>query len=101
MRSVGGYRGVLVALLPVLAGPFEDDPNLTNKRSPGNPTKSYSTSDPLRIVDLVEDWQEHHSEVLQGMLESLADRGAVWPLLRISSLLPNNSFKSTPLRGAA
>lgn len=54
-------------------GPFEDDPNLTNKRFPGNPTRSYRTSDPLRIAAVVEDWQGHPPDVLQGMLDSLAD----------------------------
>lgn len=54
-------------------GPFEDDPNLTNKKFPGNPTESYRTGDPLRIVGIVEDWQGHPTDVLQGMLESLAD----------------------------
>ena len=64
-------RGHIYIVQPT--GPFEDDPNLTNKRFPGNPTESYRTSDPLRIVGIVEDWQGHPSEVLQGMLASLAD----------------------------
>lgn len=54
-------------------GPFEDDPNLTNKRFPGNPTKSYRTCDPLRIVGAVEDWQGHPADVLRHMLDSLED----------------------------
>lgn len=54
-------------------GPFEDDPNLTNKRFPGNPTKSYRTSEPLRILGVVEGWEGHTPEVLRKMLESLAD----------------------------
>lgn len=54
-------------------GPFEDDPNLTNKKFPGNPTQSYRTSDPLRIVGTVEDWKAHPAEVLQQMLDSLED----------------------------
>lgn len=64
-------RGHIYVVQPT--GPFEDDPNLTNKRFPGNPTKSYRTSDPLRIMGVVEDWQGHPTEVLQGMLDSLAD----------------------------
>jgi rifampin ADP-ribosylating transferase len=64
-------RGYIYVVQPT--GPFEDDTNLTNKRFPGNPTKSYRTSDPLRIMEIVEDWQGHPAEVLQGMLESLAD----------------------------
>ena len=54
-------------------GPFEDDPNLTNKRFPGNPTRSYRTRDPLRIVGEVKDWEPHAPEVLQGMRDSLAE----------------------------
>ena len=54
-------------------GPIEDDPNLTDKKFPGNPTKSYRTSDPLKIVGRVQDWQGHPADVLRQMLESLAD----------------------------
>lgn len=53
-------------------GPFEDDPNVTNKRYPGNPTRSYRSRHPLRVVGEVVDWQGHDPEVLQGMLASLA-----------------------------
>jgi rifampin ADP-ribosylating transferase len=53
-------------------GPFEDDPNLTNKRFPGNPTKSYRTREPLRIVGEVEHWEGHPPEVLQAMRDHLA-----------------------------
>ncbi len=64
-------RGYIYIVEPT--GPFEDDPNLTNKRFPGNPTKSYRTREPLRIVGIVEEWQGHSPEVLQGMLASLED----------------------------
>lgn len=64
-------RGYIYIVEPT--GKFEDDPNLTNKKFPGNPTQSYRTSDPLRIVGLVEDWEGHSPEVLQAMLQSLAD----------------------------
>lgn len=64
-------RGHIYVVQPT--GLFEDDPNLTNKRSPGNPTQSYRTSYPLRIIEIVKDWQGHSTEVLQGMLDSLAD----------------------------
>lgn len=53
-------------------GPFEDDPNLTNKRFPGNITQSYRTRHPLRVVDELENWEGHPPEVLQGMLDNLA-----------------------------
>lgn len=55
-------------------GPFEDDPNLTNKRFPGNLTKSYRTREPLRIVAEVEAWEGHPQAVLQAMRDGLAKR---------------------------
>jgi hypothetical protein len=53
-------------------GPFEDDPNVTNKRFPGNVTQSYRTRDPMRIVSEVATWDSHPPDVLQGMLDSIA-----------------------------
>lgn len=53
-------------------GPFEDDPNLTNKRFPGNVTQSYRTRHPMRVVDEVHGWEGHAPEVVQGMLDNLA-----------------------------
>ena len=53
-------------------GPFEDDPNVTNKRFPGNVTQSYRTRHPVRIIREVETWDGHPSEVLRGMLDSMA-----------------------------
>ncbi|ARU28169.1 NAD(+)--rifampin ADP-ribosyltransferase [Cellvibrio sp. PSBB006] len=64
-------RGYIYIVQP--AGPFEDDPNLTNKRFPGNPTKSFRTTEPLKIVEVVEQWEGHPEEMLKAMLESLAD----------------------------
>jgi len=52
-------------------GPFEDDPNVTNRRFPGNPTKSYRSVHPLRIIAEVEDWEPSDPELVRGMLESL------------------------------
>lgn len=54
------------------AGPYEDDPNVTDKRFPGNPTLSYRSRDPLRIVAEVTHWQGHPPERLQEMKEGLA-----------------------------
>lgn len=54
-------------------GPIEDDPNLTNQRFPGNPTRSYRTRDPLVVVGEVVDWEGHPPEVLQAMLDHLAE----------------------------
>ena len=64
-------RGYIYIVEPT--GPFEDDPNLTNKRFPGNPTKSFRTTEPLKIVEVVEQWEGHPEEMLKAMLESLAD----------------------------
>ncbi len=52
-------------------GPFEDDPNVTDKRFPGNPTESYRTRHPLRVVGEVADWQGHDPQTLKGMLDHL------------------------------
>jgi rifampin ADP-ribosylating transferase len=62
-------RGHIYIVEPT--GTFEDDPNLTNKRFPGNPTQSYRTREPLRIVGEVQDWHGHPPEVLQQMLNHL------------------------------
>ena len=63
-------RGHIYVVEPL--GPFEDDPNVTNKRFPGNPTQSYRTREALRVVGEVDDWEGHSPEVLQGMLDHLA-----------------------------
>jgi rifampin ADP-ribosylating transferase len=63
-------RGHVYAVEPL--GPFEDDPNVTDKRFPGNPTESYRTQHALRVLHEVEDWSPHPPEALQAMLESLA-----------------------------
>jgi hypothetical protein len=52
-------------------GPFEDDPNLTDKKFPGNPTKSYRTKDALRVIGEVAQWQGHSPEQLATMKEHL------------------------------
>ncbi len=52
-------------------GAFEDDPNLTDKKFPGNPTRSYRTQHPLRVVGEVVDWEGHSPEALKNMLDNL------------------------------
>jgi len=52
-------------------GPIEDDPNLTDKKYPGNPTKSYRSREPLRVTGEVTDWQGHSPEVLKAMKDNL------------------------------
>jgi Rifampin ADP-ribosyl transferase len=65
-----GDRGHIYVVEPM--GPFEDDPNVTNKRFPGNITQSYRTRHPLRVVGEVENWEGHSPEVIKGMLDHLA-----------------------------
>ena len=52
-------------------GPIEDDPNLTDKRYPGNPTKSYRSRHPLRVTAEVRDWQGHSPEEIKAMKDHL------------------------------
>ncbi|HEX9964455.1 MAG TPA: NAD(+)--rifampin ADP-ribosyltransferase [Allosphingosinicella sp.] len=52
-------------------GPFEDDPNLTDKKFPGNPTQSYRSRDPLRVVGQVAEWEGHSPERLKEMKDAL------------------------------
>ena len=53
-------------------GEFENDPNVTDKKFPGNPTRSFRTSEPLRIVEEVHDWTRQTPEALQMWRERLA-----------------------------
>ncbi len=66
----GEGRGRIYIVEPT--GPFEDDPNLTDKKFPGNPTKSYRSRDPLRIIGEVTDWQGHPPEQLKAMKDRVA-----------------------------
>ena len=52
-------------------GRIEDDPNLTDKKFRGNPTKSFRSREPLRVKSEVTDWKGHSPEVLKAMKESL------------------------------
>ena len=74
--AVGAGRGRIYIVEPT--GSIEDDPNLTDKRFPGNPTKSYRSRNPFRVIGEVMDWQGHSSEQLKEMrdhLENLKQRG--------------------------
>lgn len=60
------------------SGPIADDPNLTDQKLPGNPTRSDRSREPLRVTGEITDWQGHALEVLQAMkdhLERLKQRG--------------------------
>ena len=66
----GEGRGRIYTVEPT--GPFEDDPNLTDKKFPGNITASYRSREPLRITGEVEGWVGHTPEQLQAMRNGLA-----------------------------
>ena len=53
-------------------GSIEDDPNLTDKKFPGNPTKSYRSAHPFKVVAEITIWQGHAPEKLNAMKEGLA-----------------------------
>ncbi|MFE1237623.1 NAD(+)--rifampin ADP-ribosyltransferase [Streptomyces tendae] len=53
-------------------GEFENDPNVTDKKFPGNPTRSYRSTEPLRVVGEVTDWTRQTPEALQMWRERLA-----------------------------
>ncbi len=53
-------------------GTIEDDPNLTDKKFPGNPTKSYRSEDPFKIVGEITIWQGHSPEQVKAMKDRLA-----------------------------
>lgn len=63
-------RGRIYVVEPT--GPFEDDPNVTNKKFPGNVTRSYRTGRPMLVLDEVQTWEGHAPDVLQGMLHNIA-----------------------------
>jgi rifampin ADP-ribosyltransferase len=52
-------------------GEFENDPNLTDKRFPGNPTRSYRCESPLKIIAELGSWERHSDEEINSMLLSL------------------------------
>ena len=66
----GDGRGRIYIVEPT--GPFDDDPNLTDKKYPGNMTASYRSLDPLRVTGEVEEWAGHPPEQLRQMLDNLA-----------------------------
>jgi len=54
-------------------GSFEDDPNLTDKRFPGNPTRSYRSRQPVLVVGELVGWHHHPDEVLDAMRQSVRE----------------------------
>jgi Rifampin ADP-ribosyl transferase len=70
--ALGGGSGPARVFVVEPTGPFEDDPNVTDKKFPGNVTRSYRTRHPMRVVAEVDDWEAHPPEVLGAMLDNLA-----------------------------
>ena len=70
--ALAGIEGPGHVYIVEPTGPFEDDPNVTNKRFRGNPTKSYRSKSPLRILGELEAWQASNPAVIRGMLDRLA-----------------------------
>ncbi|MCW2791847.1 MAG: arr [Nocardioides sp.] len=75
--AAGEGRGRVYVVEPT--GDFEDDPNVTDKRFPGNPTQSFRSREPVRVLGEIVDWPGHSTEKLQAMrdgLEALRRQGA-------------------------
>ena len=61
----GGGRPRVYVVEPL--GDFENDPNVTDKKFPGNPTRSYRTAQPLRIVGELETWEPYDAEFIRAL----------------------------------
>ncbi|MFV1366451.1 NAD(+)--rifampin ADP-ribosyltransferase [Mycolicibacterium elephantis] len=67
----GDGRGRIYIVEPL--GALEDDPNVTDKKLPGNPTRSFRTREPVRIIGEITDWTGHTDEQIQAMRTGLAE----------------------------
>jgi len=67
--AIGEGPGRIYVVEPT--GPIEDDPNLTDKKFPGNPMKSYRSRDPLVVTSELTIWEGHAPDVLQAMKDNL------------------------------
>jgi Rifampin ADP-ribosyl transferase len=68
--AIGAGRERIYVVEPT--GPVEDDPNLTDKKFPGNPTMSYRSREALRVIAEVTKWDGHSPEQVQQMKDGLA-----------------------------
>jgi rifampin ADP-ribosylating transferase len=66
----GEGRGRIYIVEPT--GELEDDPNVTDKKFPGNPTQSFRSREPVRVVGELVDWVGHPPEKLEAMRSALA-----------------------------
>lgn len=74
--AIGDQSGRVYIVEPT--GDFEDDPNLTDKKFPGNPTKSYRSKFPLLVIGELINWKGHTEEQLSAMrssIQRLKDQG--------------------------
>jgi hypothetical protein len=69
LAFMGGHERIY---LVEPTGPIEDDPDLTDRKFPGNPTKSYRSLHPFKVVGEVTSWQGHPTEQVKAMKDGLA-----------------------------
>ena len=67
--AVGDAPGRIYVVEPL--GPIENDPNLTDKKFPGNPTNSFRARDGFKVVAEVKDWQRHPPEEIKAAREKI------------------------------
>ena len=67
--ALGEGNGRIYIIEPT--GPYEDDPNLTDKKFPGNPTKSYRSKHPFKVVGEITIWQGHSPEQVKTMKDGI------------------------------
>ena len=72
--AAGEGRGRIYVVEPM--GEFEDDPNVTDKKFPGNPTQSFRSREPLRVVGELVDWVGHSPEQLRVMRGAVQRKGS-------------------------
>lgn len=70
--ELAGGEGAERIYLVEATGPLEDDPNLTDQKYPGNPSKSYRSQHPFKVVGEVACWQQHPPEQVTAMKSALA-----------------------------
>lgn len=68
--ATGDGRGRIYLVEPT--GEFEDDPNVTDKKFPGNPTQSFRSPAPVRVVGEIAEWVGHAPEALAAMRAGVA-----------------------------
>ena len=69
--AVGDGAGRIYIVEPT--GPIEDDPNVTDKKFPGNPTQSFRTKEPVRVVGELAGWVGHSPDTIQARRDALAE----------------------------